>query len=99
MRGGGGKPERAGGVGGVRGEGVGAVGRGGGASSAARDDKQGLQERSDGGDRPRNTGTVIKPGSTYEDLLSTSRPFPQPIPLPEMVRFLIQVWEQEGLYD
>lgn len=37
--------------------------------------------------------------ATYEDLLSTSRPFPKRIPLSEMVSFLVRVWEQEGLYD
>lgn len=42
---------------------------------------------------------VISWSSTYEDLLSTSRPFAKPIPLPEMVNFLVGVWEQEGLYD
>ncbi|KAL8162023.1 hypothetical protein V2J09_013512 [Rumex salicifolius] len=36
---------------------------------------------------------------TYESLLTTNKPFPQSIPLPEMVDFLIDVWEQEGLYD
>lgn len=41
---------------------------------------------------------VIKWSSTYEELLGTSRPFTQPVPLPEMVDFLIDVWEQEGLY-
>ncbi|KAI5060052.1 hypothetical protein GOP47_0024472 [Adiantum capillus-veneris] len=42
---------------------------------------------------------VISWSSTYEDLLSTSRPFAKPIPLPEMVNFLVGVWEQEGFYD
>ncbi|CAI9771492.1 unnamed protein product [Fraxinus pennsylvanica] len=35
----------------------------------------------------------------YESLLGTSKPFAQPIPLAEMVDFLVDVWEQEGLYD
>ncbi|CAI0629249.1 unnamed protein product [Linum tenue] len=26
-------------------------------------------------------------------------PFPRPVPLSEMVDFLVDVWEQEGLYD
>eukprot|EP00270_Netrium_digitus_P009038 TRINITY_DN2734_c0_g1_i2.p1 TRINITY_DN2734_c0_g1~~TRINITY_DN2734_c0_g1_i2.p1 ORF type:complete len:279 (-),score=68.07 TRINITY_DN2734_c0_g1_i2:307-1143(-) len=42
---------------------------------------------------------VIRPGTTYDDLLSTSRPFTQPIPLPEMVDFLVEQWDDEGLYD
>ncbi|XP_057799934.1 uncharacterized protein LOC131015540 isoform X3 [Salvia miltiorrhiza] len=37
--------------------------------------------------------------ATYESLLGTNKPFPQPIPLTEMVDFLVDVWEQEGLYD
>ncbi|XP_073130246.1 uncharacterized protein [Henckelia pumila] len=37
--------------------------------------------------------------ATYESLLGTNKPFPQPIPLAEMVDFLVDVWEQEGLYD
>ncbi|XP_028791590.1 uncharacterized protein LOC114747431 isoform X2 [Neltuma alba] len=37
--------------------------------------------------------------ATYESLLGSSKPFPQPIPLPEMVDFLVDIWEQEGLYD
>ncbi|OAY47172.1 uncharacterized protein LOC110618050 [Manihot esculenta] len=37
--------------------------------------------------------------ATYEGLLGTRNPFPRPIPLPELVDFLVDVWEQEGLYD
>ncbi|XP_027085187.1 uncharacterized protein [Coffea arabica] len=37
--------------------------------------------------------------ATYESLLGTNKPFPQPIPLPEVVDFLVDIWEQEGLYD
>ncbi|XP_031745028.1 uncharacterized protein LOC101208775 isoform X1 [Cucumis sativus] len=36
---------------------------------------------------------------TYESLLGSNKPFRQPIPLGEMVDFLVDVWEQEGLYD
>lgn len=36
---------------------------------------------------------------TYENLLGAKQPFPQPIPLSEMIEFLVDVWEQEGLYD
>jgi len=53
-------------------------------------------------ERPRpvqHREPVISWSTTYEDLLATSRPFPQPIPLPEMVDFLVDVWEQEGLYE
>ncbi|KAG6490128.1 hypothetical protein ZIOFF_051411 [Zingiber officinale] len=37
--------------------------------------------------------------ATYESLLGSNKPFPQPIPLSEMVDFLVDIWEQEGLYD
>ncbi|XP_025012507.1 uncharacterized protein LOC8259455 isoform X2 [Ricinus communis] len=37
--------------------------------------------------------------ATYENLLGTNKPFPRRIPLAEMVDFLVDVWEQEGLYD
>ncbi|PPR96141.1 hypothetical protein GOBAR_AA24529 [Gossypium barbadense] len=37
--------------------------------------------------------------ATYENLLGSNKPFPQPIPLSEMIDFLVDVWEQEGLYD
>lgn len=37
--------------------------------------------------------------ASYENLLGTSKPFPQPIPLAEMVDFLVDIWELEGLYD
>ncbi|KAF9662901.1 hypothetical protein SADUNF_Sadunf18G0102600 [Salix dunnii] len=34
-----------------------------------------------------------------EGLLGSTNPFPRPIPLSEMVDFLVDLWEQEGLYD
>ncbi|TYI05388.1 hypothetical protein ES332_A10G084900v1 [Gossypium tomentosum] len=37
--------------------------------------------------------------ATYENLLGSNKPFPQPIPLSEMIDFLVDVWEQEELYD
>ncbi|KHG30166.1 hypothetical protein F383_13168 [Gossypium arboreum] len=37
--------------------------------------------------------------ATYESLLGSNKLFPQPIPLCEMIDFLVDVWEQEGLYD
>ncbi|KAM5547919.1 hypothetical protein ABKV19_002071 [Rosa sericea] len=39
--------------------------------------------------------------STYERLVGPKQrqPFPQRIPLSEMIEFLVEVWEQEGLYD
>ncbi|XP_071720517.1 uncharacterized protein [Rutidosis leptorrhynchoides] len=37
--------------------------------------------------------------ATYDNLLGSNKPFTRPIPLPEMVNFLVDVWEEEGLYD
>ncbi|KAM7508190.1 hypothetical protein LguiA_018643 [Lonicera macranthoides] len=42
---------------------------------------------------------VLSWNATYECLLGTNKRFPQPIPLSEMVDFLVDIWEQEGLYD
>lgn len=42
---------------------------------------------------------IISWCTTYEDLLSTNQPFAQPIPLSEMVDFLVDIWHEEGLYD
>lgn len=42
---------------------------------------------------------VISWCTTYDDLLSTNQPFPRPIPLSEMVDFLVDIWHEEGLYD
>ncbi|XP_010539507.1 PREDICTED: uncharacterized protein LOC104813566 isoform X3 [Tarenaya hassleriana] len=36
---------------------------------------------------------------SYDSLLGSNKPFPQPLPLSEMVEFLVDIWEQEGLYD
>ncbi|GFQ04601.1 hypothetical protein PHJA_002604000, partial [Phtheirospermum japonicum] len=37
--------------------------------------------------------------ATYDSLLSNNKPFRKPIPLTEMVDFLVDIWEQEGMYD
>ncbi|KAA8534441.1 hypothetical protein F0562_031958 [Nyssa sinensis] len=42
---------------------------------------------------------IISWSMTYEDLLSTNEPFPERIPLSEMVDFLVDIWHDEGLYD
>ncbi|KAK6236201.1 hypothetical protein SCA6_011538 [Theobroma cacao] len=57
-----------------------------------------------GSSRPRNhtqqsRETGLSLNATYESLLGTRNPFPRPIPLSEMIDFLVEVWEQEGLYD
>ncbi|OMO90829.1 hypothetical protein COLO4_18853 [Corchorus olitorius] len=48
-------------------------------------------------EQPRDS--VISWNATYESLLGNNKPFPQPIPLSEMVDFLVDIWDQEGLYD
>ncbi|KAL8252302.1 hypothetical protein R6Q59_035995 [Mikania micrantha] len=54
-----------------------------------RKSKQTIQNR-----KPRLSGNA-----TYDNLLGSSKPFPKPVPLTEMVDFLVDVWEQEGMYD
>ncbi|KAK6151775.1 hypothetical protein DH2020_014410 [Rehmannia glutinosa] len=48
-------------------------------------------------------GKVQKPilswNASYESLLGSSKRFSQPVPLSEMVDFLVDIWDQEGLYD
>ncbi|KAK7311105.1 hypothetical protein RJT34_09012 [Clitoria ternatea] len=41
----------------------------------------------------------ISSNATYENLLGNNKPFPQSITLREIVDFLVDIWEQEGLYD
>ncbi|KAG5594173.1 hypothetical protein H5410_035405 [Solanum commersonii] len=36
---------------------------------------------------------------SYDSLFGTNKRFPQPIPLSDMVDFLADIWEHEGLYD
>ncbi|XP_022993761.1 uncharacterized protein LOC111489671 [Cucurbita maxima] len=43
--------------------------------------------------------SIISWSTAYEDLLSTYEPFSEPIPLPEMVDFLVDIWHDEGLFD
>lgn len=42
---------------------------------------------------------IISWSTTYEDLLSTNNRFSEPIPLSEMVDFLVDIWLNEGLYE
>lgn len=49
--------------------------------------------------RTQNREPRISWNATYESVLGTSKPFPQAIPLVEMVDFLVDMWELEGLYD
>ncbi|XP_022134091.1 uncharacterized protein LOC111006447 [Momordica charantia] len=43
--------------------------------------------------------SIISWSTAYEDLLSTNEPFSEPIPLPEMVDFLVDIWHDDGLFD
>ena len=51
------------------------------------------------GERPPLRRPVLSPDATYDDLLTSSRPFTKPVPLAEMVDFLVEVWEEDGMYD
>ncbi|XP_073285074.1 uncharacterized protein [Primulina huaijiensis] len=42
---------------------------------------------------------VLSWNTTYEGLLGTSKRFSQPVPLPEMVDFLVDIWDEERLCD
>jgi len=47
--------------------------------------------------RPYKRG-ILPLDVTYEELLTTSAPFQQHVPLAEMVDFLVDVWEEDGLW-
>ncbi|XP_024984482.1 uncharacterized protein LOC112520357 isoform X1 [Cynara cardunculus var. scolymus] len=51
------------------------------------------------GHRKKAQEPAINWKATYDNLLGTNKPFPRPVPLREMVNFLVDVWEEEGLYD
>ncbi|XP_031257361.1 uncharacterized protein LOC116115342 [Pistacia vera] len=42
---------------------------------------------------------IISWSTAYEELLCNNQPFPEPIPLPEMVDFLVDIWHDQGLFD
>ncbi|PIN16145.1 hypothetical protein CDL12_11201 [Handroanthus impetiginosus] len=42
----------------------------------------------------RCSGTI-----THDRLLKSNKPFSRPIPLSEVIDFVVDVWEQEGLYS
>ncbi|KAK7267765.1 hypothetical protein RIF29_20444 [Crotalaria pallida] len=43
--------------------------------------------------------SIMSLTTSYEELLSSTEPFQQSIPLAEMVDFLVDIWHEEGLYD
>ncbi|KAL7093511.1 hypothetical protein ACP275_11G044600 [Erythranthe tilingii] len=56
-----------------------------------------------GNKKPQKQGKVQEPvlnwNANYENLLGTSKRFAEPVPLSEMVDFLVDIWDQEGLYE
>ncbi|KAB5551928.1 hypothetical protein DKX38_009239 [Salix brachista] len=52
-----------------------------------------------GNQNQRRWGSRSSWNATYEGLLGSRNPFPKSIPLSEMVSFLVDAWEQEGLND
>ncbi|XP_074275921.1 uncharacterized protein LOC141599715 isoform X4 [Silene latifolia] len=57
-----------------------------------------------GSKKPTSKGQLARDpklswNTTYESLLGSNKPFSQPVPLAEMVDFLVDIWEQEGMYD
>ncbi|XP_057514649.1 uncharacterized protein LOC130796332 isoform X2 [Actinidia eriantha] len=57
-----------------------------------------------GNKKPENQAQQLREpklswSATYNSLLGSNKPFPQRIPLSEMVDFLVDIWEQEGMYD
>jgi len=57
-----------------------------------------------GNKRSENRGQELREprlswNATYDGLLGSNKPFSRPIPLSEMVDFLVDIWEQEGMYD
>ncbi|XP_018481195.1 uncharacterized protein LOC130511121 isoform X2 [Raphanus sativus] len=58
------------------------------------------KERRNNNPPDRNHGSKINwNAASYDSLLGSNKLFPQPIPLNEMVDFLVEIWEQDGLYD
>ncbi|KAM1061687.1 hypothetical protein ACFX14_026026 [Malus domestica] len=51
---------------------------------------------------PKSRENRVSWNATYERLVGTKQrqlPYTQRIPLSDMIEFLVEVWEQEGLYD
>nr|GMD37318.1 Prickle-like protein [Ipomoea batatas] len=54
-----------------------------------------------GSKKPENQSQELREprlswNATYDSLLASNKPFAQPIPLPEMIDFLVDIWEQDG---
>ncbi|GMH15925.1 hypothetical protein Nepgr_017766 [Nepenthes gracilis] len=57
-----------------------------------------------GDKKPANGGWHVQEpklswNASFDSLLGSNKPFPQPVPLSEMVDFLVDIWEEEGMYD
>ncbi|XP_018508974.1 uncharacterized protein LOC103836032 isoform X2 [Brassica rapa] len=59
----------------------------------------GKERRSNNPPDPTQGAKINWDAASYDSLLGSNKLFSQPIPLNEMVDFLVEVWEQEGLYD
>ncbi|KAF8106127.1 hypothetical protein N665_0147s0080 [Sinapis alba] len=59
----------------------------------------GKERRNNNPPDPSQGAKINWNAASYDSLLGSNKSFPQPIPLNEMVDFLVEVWEQEGLYD
>ncbi|KAL9995625.1 hypothetical protein Hdeb2414_s0788g00947041 [Helianthus debilis subsp. tardiflorus] len=56
------------------------------------------------GDRSQKSHTkfrqpILSWTTSFEDLLSTGEPFPEPIPLTDVVDLLVDIWAEEGFYN
>lgn len=61
-----------------------------------------LQWIGNGSSRNQNKqkrGRTLSWNTTYESVLARRTPFARPVPLSEMIEFLVEAWEQEGMYD
>ena len=67
------------------------------AAAEEEDDGRGGSGARGGGGRYHRR-PVIDPDATYETLLMSEEAFPEPIPLDEIVDFLVDVWVEDGLY-
>mmetsp|Transcript_23934 Transcript_23934/g.39351 ORF Transcript_23934/g.39351 Transcript_23934/m.39351 type:complete len:101 (-) Transcript_23934:412-714(-) len=52
-----------------------------------------------GWQRPPRSRPPIDADDLFDDIVSSNRPFPQRVPLPDMVNVLLEIWEADGLLD
>ncbi|KAI3721640.1 hypothetical protein L2E82_32657 [Cichorium intybus] len=56
------------------------------------------------GDRSQTSRTkfrhpILSWTTSFEDLLTSGEPFPDPVPLADLVDLLVDIWIEEGLYN